>query len=99
MADALDHEAVGRWRVTTRTGTRYLVDLDRQCVRREPARGGSSTSMHRDQQDVDLLQLMQCRIGAPLVLLLDLHLPGVACTRRVSSDVTRIRLATSQGSS
>lgn len=99
MADALDDDGQGRWRITTRTGTRYLIDLDRHLVRRVNAARGSSTPMRRDGLDVDLLQLMQCRIGLPLVLLLDLHHPGAVCTRRIGGEVTRIRLARPGGDS
>jgi hypothetical protein len=93
MVEVLRNGGVGRWRVTTRTGTRYVLDLDRQGVRRIPAAGGSSDRMRRDNTDVHLVQVVECRIGAPLVLRINLGVPGVSVTTRMASDVTRIRLA------
>lgn len=93
MVDALEDDRVGRFRVTTRTGTRYFLDLDRRLIRREPAFTGSSALMRRDGQDLDLVFLRQCRLGAPLVVLIDLRIRGACWTQRTSADVTRIRLA------
>ena len=49
--------------------------------------------MRADGWDVAFLEVVQCRVGLPLVVLIDLHLPGAACTRRIAGDITRIRLA------
>jgi len=89
----LDDDAAGRWRITTRTGTRYLLDMDRRLIRQQPVHGGGSTPMRADGWDVALLEVAQCRVGLPLVVLIDLQLPGAACTRRIAADITRIRLA------
>ena len=93
MIHALDDDTAGRWRITTRTGTTYLLDLDRRLIRRQPVRGGGSTPMRADGWDVAFLEVVQCRVGLQLVVLIDLHLPGASCTRRIAADITRIRLA------
>lgn len=93
MVETLEDQSVGTWRITTRTGTRYLIDLDRRLIRREPAAGGSSAPMRGDGQDAGLLHLKACSIGSPLVALIDLHLSGSRTTRRIAGEVTRIRLA------
>ena len=93
MIHELDDDAAGRWRITTRTGTRYLLDMDRRLIRQQPVHGGGSTPMRADGWDVALLEVAQCRVGLPLVVLIDLQLPGAACTRRIAADITRIRLA------
>jgi hypothetical protein len=95
VVDALEDDAPGRFRITTRSGTRYLIDLDRRLIRREPAFTGGSVVMRRDGQDLDLVFLRECRLGAPLIALVDLHLPGACWTQRTSAEVTRIRLARS----
>ena len=93
MIHALEDDAVGRWRIITRTGTRYLLDLDRRLVRRQPDRSTGSAPMRADGRNVALLEIVQCRVGLPLVVLIDLKVPGAACTRRITADITRIRLA------
>ena len=95
MVDALEDDAPGRFRITTRSGTRYLIDLDRRLIRREPAFAGGSVMMRRDGQDLDLVFLRECRVGAPLIALVDLHIRGACWTQRTSAEVTRIRLARS----
>jgi hypothetical protein len=91
--DAVDDDGLGQFRITTRTGTRYFLDLDRRLIRREPAFTGSSALMRADGQDLDLVFLRQCRLGVPLVVLIDLHIRGACWTQRTSADVTRIRPA------
>ena len=95
MVDALEDDAPGRFRITTRSGTRYLIDLDRRVIRREPAFVGGSVMLRRDGQNLDLVFLRECRVGAPLIVLVDLHLRGACWTQRSSAEVTRIHLARS----
>jgi hypothetical protein len=92
VVDALEDDFAGRFRITTRTGTRYVIDLDRRLVRREPAFTGGSVMMRRDGQDLDLVFLRECRLGAPLIVLVDLDVRGACWTQRTSAEVTRIRL-------
>jgi hypothetical protein len=83
----------GTFAVTTQ-GSVYLIDLDLRAVVR--LRGNdpvtSATVMRRDRELVDLLEIEECTVGRSMVLLVDLHIPGVAATRRVTSTVARINV-------
>ena len=90
--NSLTDDAAGRWLITTMTGTRYLIDLDQRWVCRMPS-AGVENSMRRDFHDVNLLRLMRCHVAGPLVLLVDLRLPGAMMTKRSSSPVRLIERA------
>lgn len=92
-----DHDH-GAWRVTTASTTTYLIDLDRRLVARHPETGaGNGASPSRpgvpvrvlpfDGEWTDLVGLVQCRLGRPLVILDDRRFgPGY----RISTPVTGI---------
>jgi hypothetical protein len=91
MVDELADDGDGGWRVLTQTGTRYLLDLDRRRIRRLPAPGALSTWMRRDGEELHLIELCQCRVGSPLIILVDLQVPGARHTQRTSDQIRRIR--------
>ncbi|MCU1471015.1 MAG: hypothetical protein JWQ39_2164 [Glaciihabitans sp.] len=82
----------GTFVVTTRTST-YLINLDLRAV--VTIRGDdpvtAATIMDRDRELVDLIGISECTVGRSMVLVVDLHKPGVSATRRVTSPVTRIQ--------
>jgi hypothetical protein len=85
--DLIDGDT-GYWLVTTVTGTRYVIDLDRRLVCRMPS--PTATSMRRDFERVPLVRMTRCCIAQPLVMLINLKTPGALITQRTSSLVTFI---------
>lgn len=77
--------------VETSDGTRLRVDLDDGVVTTYPVAG--SSIRRRRSEEVDLVLLATCRVGEPMVLLLDLVIPGVWFTRRTTEAVARIHRA------
>ncbi|MDZ8276368.1 hypothetical protein R2Q81_10465 [Microbacterium aquimaris] len=75
--------------VETSDGTGLRVDLDARTVQTFPAPG--SPLSRRRVEEVDLVLLATCRLGQPMVVLLDLEIPGVWFTRRTTEPVARIR--------
>jgi len=75
--------------VETSDGTQLRVDLDARVVTTYPVAG--SSIRRRRSEEVDLVLLATCRVGEPMVLLLDLDYPGVWFTRRTTEAVVRIR--------
>jgi hypothetical protein len=89
--DSLTDDATGCYVVTTTSGTRYWLDLDRRLSRRvvNPA-ALRPLRLRQDGADIDLLEIVKCRVGLPLILLINLNLPGVWLTTRESTPVNRI---------
>ena len=98
---SINPENGGSWVVETQT-SRYLIDLDQNYLLREPG-GGDAGSMEpvnlyfiaqlrRDGTQVPLLELSQCRVGSPLLVLLDIRGDGVETLRRSTpvASITRI---------
>lgn len=77
--------------VETSDGTQLRVDLDGRVVTTYPVAG--SSIRRRRSEEVALILLATCRVGEPMVLLLDLDIPGVWFTRRTTEAVARIRSA------
>jgi hypothetical protein len=89
--ESLIDTTTGCYVVTTESSSRYWMDLDRRLLRRV-----SSASVHgrlrlrRDDEVIDLVEVVDCRLGKPMVLLIDLGVPGVWFTTRRSTAVVRI---------
>lgn len=91
MIRSLDGVTSGGYRVTTDSGSVYSLDLDRMIFTRLPAMDmGADRSLRRDGEQVDLLMLVQCRIGQPAVLIINLHWPNVPSTLRRTTPVIAI---------
>ena len=87
----------GAYRVVT-TDSSYLVDLDRMVIRRVPRTEDVDGSLlRRDDELVTLLQTVECSVGAPMLLLVDLHVLGVPFTTRTTTPVTSIDRVPSPG--
>lgn len=81
----------GRHLVETEDGTFLRIDLDGRTAETLPA--SMETPFRRRRGEiVDLVVVATCRVGEPMVLLLDLNIPGVWFTRRTTEPVTRIRV-------
>lgn len=76
--DILRDDDGGQWQVSTRSGTAYLIDLDRRRIQRQPGPTSPTngdgprapvSSLPFDGQWTDLDCLMRCRTGDPLIVL------------------------------
>ena len=89
--DKLTPRTRGLWSVETVSGSIYLLDLDNRVVSRQAETGaGDSNSLRRDGDPVKLFRLQQCEVGDNMVLFLDLNVPGIDFTTRISTSVIRI---------
>ncbi|MBC7596761.1 MAG: hypothetical protein H7288_23025 [Kineosporiaceae bacterium] len=94
---ALSSYFVGLWSVQTVTGTTYLLDLDNMlAVRRSDLSAGDDCILRPDEAPISLIRLQHCEMGDPMVLLLDLQVPEVDFTARISSTVPRIEWVDAQ---
>jgi len=82
LVDEMD----GVFTVVTDAGDEFCIDLDARRVTTLPA--GDDT--RGPEADARLLTLVTCRVGAPMVMLIDRGVPGVWFTRRLTSPVARI---------
>lgn len=85
-------EMDGVFVVATEDGITYRLDLDQRLVTRS-AEVGPGVRAVVDPAPASLLTVATCRIGAPMVLLLDRNVPGVRFTRRATANVIRIESA------
>jgi hypothetical protein len=59
--------------VATVSASRYWLDLDRRLLRRVSSPVFQATlHLRGDGEDVDLVEVVDCRIGHPMVLLINL---------------------------
>lgn len=87
----------GRYEITTAASS-YLIDLDRQVLRRLPRTGNPEGSLlRRDDQLVALLRVVECSVGRQMILLIDLHVVGVPYTTGMSTEVVAIEPVSSPG--
>jgi hypothetical protein len=87
----LDATSRGVYIVSTASGARHLIDLDRMAICRiTPARLNGVSQLRRDTEEIDLEELISCRVGDSMRLLVQLHLPGVIATARRSTRVISI---------
>ncbi|QYF74362.1 hypothetical protein [Cryobacterium sp. PAMC25264] len=89
--DSLADDASGCYVVTTVSGTRYWIDLERRLLRRVTSSvAQSSLRLRQDGADIDLLEIVRCHVGQPMVLMINLNVPGVWLTTRETTPVSRI---------
>lgn len=80
----------GVYRVRTTSGASYVLDLTRRTFSRERGLTDFSAKLRRDSEEAILREVVQCEVGASMVLLIDLSWPGVMNTTRVSTSVLSI---------
>jgi hypothetical protein len=81
----------GVYIVRTASGAQHLIDLDRMTICRiTPASTNGASQLRRDTEEIDLQELVSCRVGDSMQLLVQLHLPGVIATARRSTRVISI---------
>lgn len=90
--DSVTDTGAGRYLVTTVTGSRYLLDLDARTMRRSPSEiFRAAHALRRDDEDVQILELIQCTVGKPMRLRFNLAVPNVYMTTRITSTVLTIK--------
>ena len=95
--DSLSETRSGRFVVTTASNSRYLLDLDASTMRRLPALDMAvGRSLRRDGEVIDVIAL-RCSIGRPMLLIVNLHVPGTLFTRRRTTDVRSTEALTGGG--
>ena len=93
--NALTDDARGRYFVRTVSGSRYWLDLDARFLRRVASTAlADALSLRRDGDDVALLEIVTCELGEPMVVLINLHVPGVWLTTRETTRVVSIERIT-----
>lgn len=81
--------ASGVYRVVTLAST-YVIDLDREVIRREPRPGHpDSTLLPRDEL-ITLHKVVDCCVDRRMILLIDLFLFGITLTARFTTQVVVI---------
>lgn len=97
MRQALRNDEVGRYLVTTATGSQYCLDLDKRTATRRMAASPpivdvldvGVSRLRRDGETLELLMIDQCRVGEPAKLWLQVRDDHVF-TLRTTSPVLRI---------
>lgn len=92
----------GMYAVVTESTSVYVIDLDAMVFSRlRGLEDPTAATLRRDGEPVELLQIMECTVGKRMLLMLNLHVPGVAFTMRDTTPVQSIRLLpeTSDGAS
>lgn len=88
--DTLMDSTTGAYRVATATST-YEIDLNRMVLRRNPRTEDTDGALlRRDDERITLVAVIECTVGHPMELLIDLHVVGVKFTTRHSSPVLTI---------
>ena len=93
--DSLTNSSQGFWSVETVSGSSYLLDLDNRVVLRQAETAAEDGTLRRDGDPIRLICLQRCEVGDSMILLLDLCVPGVDFTTRISTTVIRIELISS----
>ncbi|WP_460800106.1 hypothetical protein [Microbacterium sp. GXF0217] len=79
-------EMDGIFVVTTEDGVAYRLDMSKRQVTRTVEVGAGVRAV-LDPESAALVAVATCRVGAPMVLLIDRDVPGVLFTRRTSATV------------
>jgi hypothetical protein len=86
----LTSTTTGTYLITTYSGSRYLLNLDRMSVIRVPhSDDAAGWSPFQDADKIEVIALGECNVGEPLLLMLDL-LPGFDFTRCITTPVVSI---------
>lgn len=90
--DRLLDEAEGAFDVATDDGAMHHLDMNRRLVTRTED-VGPGLRVVIDPAPASILTVATCRVGVPMVLLIDRNLPGVQFTRRTTAAVISIKPA------
>ncbi|CAN7379228.1 hypothetical protein LJR044_002301 [Microbacterium foliorum] len=84
--DRVLDEMDGVFVVTTDDGVAYRLDMNERRVTRTVEVGAGIRAV-LDPESAALVAVATCRVGDPMVLLIDRDVPGVLFTRRTSATV------------
>jgi hypothetical protein len=88
---ALINATSGSYLITTSSGSRHLLNFDRLTTCRLPRTNSTDVwALRHDTEEIDVLRIGPCEVGKRLLLILDLHLPGVDYTSRLTTAVLSI---------
>ena len=89
--DSLTNSSRGFWSVETVSGSSHLLDMDNRVLLRQanPSADEDGT-LHRDGDPIQLIGLVHSEVGDHMLLLVNLNVPGVVRTTRISTTVLRI---------
>ena len=89
--DTLADVSTGIYLITTYSGSRHLLNFDSLTTCRLPRTDSPDVwTLRRDSEEIDVLRIGPCEVGQRLLLILDLHLPGVGWTSRLTTAVVSI---------
>jgi len=89
--DQLTISSRGLWSIETISGNTYLLDMDSRFILIKAYRFVTENgNLSRDGDPVQLIELVHCEVGEHMLLVVNLNVPDVLCTTRVSTTVLRI---------
>lgn len=77
----------GRFLVKTETGSSYVLDMSNQTLTRSDV-GEESVELRRDGEAIPVVELIECKVGSPALLFLQIRDDGVQTLRRTSPVVS-----------
>jgi hypothetical protein len=91
MLETLVDRRTGSYLISTLSGSRQILNLDRRTTCRVPRPDESGRSTLRDDnEEIDIVQIGVCEVGRAMILLVNLHIRGVEFTYRRTSPVLAI---------
>jgi hypothetical protein len=88
---SLPDPATGTYLIVTTSGSRYLINYDRMTLTRiTSAEQTDASTLRRDGEEINILTIGPCTVGHRLLLVVDLHVPGVDFTFRPTTEVVSI---------
>lgn len=88
--------AHGTYRVSTASGSSYILDLDASLACRQPdSPADAEATLRRDGDFVHLVEVVECSVGKPMYLIISLNLPDIPFTTRLSTTVLAIEAISS----
>lgn len=79
LTNSLSGVTSGMYLIRTRSGSQQVINLDRMTICRI-APPGTKRPLRQDDAEIDILFMGKCEVGRELILIVDLHLPGIAST-------------------
>jgi hypothetical protein len=81
----------GTYLISTNSGARYILNLDRTTICRiAPPRSESAETLRQDGDEIDVVEMGDFEVGQTVLFVVNLHIPGVVSTIRRSTRVLAI---------
>jgi hypothetical protein len=89
--ESLMDVAQGAYRVSTASGSSYILDLDADLLcRQADSPTNVEAKLRRDGEFVELVEIRECSVGKPMFLIISLNLPDIPFTTRLTTTVVAI---------